>query len=55
MTELYVVVAYLLVGEGLVRLCELDIVVVERLDRLVLGGVGPDFVGVEFDGKPLVV
>lgn len=55
MTVLNVVVADLLIGQGLVRLGELDVVVVERLDGLILGRIGLDLVGMELEGKALVV
>jgi hypothetical protein len=47
--KLDVVVADVLVGESLVSLCELDVVVVERLCRLVFGRIGAGLVGMELD------
>ncbi len=55
MAVLDVVLADVLVGEGVVGLCELDVVVVERLCRLILGRVGAGLVGVEFERESLVV
>lgn len=50
-----VVVAHLLVREGLVGLGKFDIVIVERLGGLVLGRVGANLVGVVLEGQALVV
>lgn len=55
MAILNIVVADLLIGQGLVSLGELDVVVIERLDSLVLGSIRSDLVRVELDGQALVV
>lgn len=55
MTVLNVVVADLFVSEGLVGFGEFDVKVVERLYGFVLGGVRANLVGVELEGKSLVV
>jgi hypothetical protein len=54
-TILDVVVAHLLVCEGLVGLGEFDVEVGKRFDSLVLGGVRSDLVGMVLEGKALVV
>jgi hypothetical protein len=54
-TVLNVVVADLFVSEGLVGFGEFDVEVVEGFNSFVLGRVRSNFVGVELEGKSLVV
>ena len=55
MAVLNVVVADILVSEGLVSLGEFDVEIVEGFDGLVLGRVRSNLIGVELEGQSLVV
>ena len=55
MTVLDIVVADLLVSKCLVGLCQFDEALVQRLDRLVFGGIRLDLVGVVDKREALVM
>ena len=55
MAVLNVVVADVLVSEGLVSFGEFDVEIVEGFDSLVLGRVRSNLIGVELEGQSLVV
>jgi hypothetical protein len=55
MTKLYKVVSDFFIRERLIGLCKVDEIVIEGFDRLILCGVGSDFIGVKFERQTLVM